>query len=426
MSKPDLTSANPHYVENVMALTKTKEVVASEDVFDAKGVKLIAKGAKIDEGMHERLVRFKLRKPLESSLGVEGGVNADSLVREAESLLADMQPLAALVKSSNAEAKSLSILKAVRLDGVSTMMLTMEEGAGHGALRHSVLATLTALAMGIKLNLNDSTLSSLAMAGILHDVGELYVSPEFRRPTRPLTPEEWKHIAAHPRIGQLVLEETTQYPKEVSIAISEHHERSNGFGYPRRVNEKSLSPLGKILMVSEVLCGIFPKGNYALERAGMAFKLISGEYPAALVSLISSVPPGDEQGPRPTVEDGKAAQLIARSQRIEQLINASLTPTEYFPDELKAVPAVAALVGQVRERLLMLRHAANSTGLFSCNDMELSPEDAAEIALELETIIYELEWRLRELARLVTLSILSMTAEQKQPFEIIITCLVSE
>jgi len=47
-----------------MKLAETTRVTASEDVYDANGIKLLAKGADITSALKERLVRHKLRKPL--------------------------------------------------------------------------------------------------------------------------------------------------------------------------------------------------------------------------------------------------------------------------------------------------------------------------------------------------------------------------
>jgi hypothetical protein len=97
MEKDDLNVVNPHYLQNVMDLAKTHEVIASEDIYDAKGVKLVSKGTRVNDSMQERLVRFKLRKPLENSLSVEGGVGPDLLLSEAQSVLDEVQPLSALM-----------------------------------------------------------------------------------------------------------------------------------------------------------------------------------------------------------------------------------------------------------------------------------------------------------------------------------------
>ncbi len=91
----DLTQPNAHYIKNVGNLAITHEVVACEDVLDEHGIKLVAKGAHIDPVLHERLLRFKLSKPLEVSLSVSDGLTPAKLVAEVETLLEKISPLGA-------------------------------------------------------------------------------------------------------------------------------------------------------------------------------------------------------------------------------------------------------------------------------------------------------------------------------------------
>ena len=76
MSESRLTSVNEHCLDNVMKLAQTTKVTTSEDVYDAHGTKLVAKGADITPAMKEKLVHHKLRKPLETSLSVVDGMTA--------------------------------------------------------------------------------------------------------------------------------------------------------------------------------------------------------------------------------------------------------------------------------------------------------------------------------------------------------------
>lgn len=407
-----LANANTHYVDNVIKLSTSHKVVASNDIYDERGTKLISKGAQLDPSMRERLVSFKLRQPLESSLATEKGVDNAMLLREAESLLDEMPALAALLQATDAKNQALAALKELKLDDVSTTVLSMGESNGGEVLRHNIQAALTAVAFGSHMKLDHNTLVDLALVGLLHDIGELYINPEFRNPTRPLTPEEWKHTAAHPRIGQIVIKETTGYSSAISAAIDEHHERANGFGYPRRLNSTNLSQMGKILLASEVLCGIFTKKGCAMKRATLAFKVIPGEYPPEIVSLISSAyrnsPPPSE------LEDEKRAQLVERTRRIMHNIDAALAPTDEPPTSIKSVPAAATLTNQARNRLLMLQRAMHATGLSSCSRLEITDSDAGQIVLEMETVIYEIEWRLRELSRQIILDMLGMQHEQQK------------
>lgn len=85
MNKSSFTTVNPYYLDNVMKAADRHEVVASEDIHNAAGIKLVAKGQRIDENMRERLIRFKLRQPLECNLTVNAGIGAaEILARQAE------------------------------------------------------------------------------------------------------------------------------------------------------------------------------------------------------------------------------------------------------------------------------------------------------------------------------------------------------
>jgi len=425
METPDLNVVNPHYLQNVMDLAKNHDVIASEDIYDAKGVKLVAKGTRVNDSLQERLVRFKLRKPLENSLSVEGGVGPDMLLAEAQSVLDEVKPLSALMQSGASGNAVLQVLKEVRFDKVSTLVLSMEQSGQSGAFRHAVLAAVTSVALGLRLHLDSGALLNLAVAGLLHDTGELYINPEFRRPTRQLTPEEWKHIAAHPRIGQLVLEEMTGIPRAVSTAIAEHHERPNGFGYPRQLTGDNISKLGKIMMMAELLCGIFPKQDHPLERACLAVKVIPGEYPADIVSLIASASRAAGAESQLPADASKHEEFVARAQRIEPMMNAALGYMETPLPGGKASSAASALVGQARERLLMLRRAMHATGLSGCGDLEITgASDQGDIVLELDSVSSEIAWRLRELSRQITLNLPSLDDGQREYFEKLVACLV--
>ena len=59
--KSELNNVNPHYLERVVDLSTNYDVSASEDIYDANGMKLLAKGTKIAPGVQEKLIRHKLK-----------------------------------------------------------------------------------------------------------------------------------------------------------------------------------------------------------------------------------------------------------------------------------------------------------------------------------------------------------------------------
>ena len=77
-----MLSVNKHYLEKVMDLAEEQDVNTTEDIFDSRGVKLIAKGTRISRGLQERLILHKLQKPLESCIALDGGIEINAIVAE--------------------------------------------------------------------------------------------------------------------------------------------------------------------------------------------------------------------------------------------------------------------------------------------------------------------------------------------------------
>ena len=99
-----------------------------------------------------------------------------------------------------------------------------------------------------KITEKEIDLDSIYMAGLLHDIGKLYI-PWFilTKPTS-LRPIEWEVIQSHPLIGaQVALK--LGYPKVAEI-IEGHHERIDGSGYP--YGKKNLSLETQIVALADL------------------------------------------------------------------------------------------------------------------------------------------------------------------------------
>jgi hypothetical protein len=431
MDKSGLTDVNPFYIRNMMKLSKDHDVVASEDIYSTRGMKLLAKGLNINDSVYEHLVNFKLRAPLETSMVVKDGVGAEALFEQAQALLDEVGPLSELLQTTNSTQKALSMIEETRLDQVGAMLVTM--GKSLGTLPHCVMVSLFSLAIGIGLGLGDDMLRALLLAGLLHDAGEFYIDREFLAPGRKLKPEEWKHVAVHPHIGNIVLRCVARYPESIATAIGEHHERPNGFGYPRHLVDKQLSLPGKILMASESLSGIFTSEHWTFPQVCLAVKLIPGEYPGELVSLFSNVsdqmsarqkaappPLGEEGAPSPSTKESPCAggepENVVQAppgagkecmgagdmdhmERIDKSICDMLETLEKM-QESTMEDSTSAFLGWIHKRMLVLKAAMRDTIFSPCRQLYADTDGESErVALEIRTVVHEMEFQLREVSR---------------------------
>ena len=57
---------NPHYLRAVTQVGDVQEVIAHADIFESNGIKLVAKGARIDSRLFQRLTQHRRAAPLDS------------------------------------------------------------------------------------------------------------------------------------------------------------------------------------------------------------------------------------------------------------------------------------------------------------------------------------------------------------------------
>lgn len=393
--------SNQHYLRHVAELSESNPVVTREDVYDVHGIKLITKGARVDHSVYERLLRYKLTKPIETMLNVEDAVSALELTELAEELMAANSHISQIVDTIDADGVALELVRRMRLDSTGSLMLSLQRKE-NVRLRHGLVVSLLAVGIGHKIQLPQQHVEALVCAGMLHDVGELYLDPAIYATTDNLTPDQWRQVASHPLIGETVIRETMDYPREVSRFVAEHHERISGYGYPRLLSGKSMTRAGICLGVAEQAAGILGQEKPDLGRLACAMRLVHGEFPAITVTMMDTVYRAlrDALGIPESLLHGTA--VITRSQELAQLLNRAI---EWIEAKEPSQPGIAMLIDFVRTRLLILRKSAHSAGIlgFTAPSVGTEAELPEGDIREIDHISHELWRRLKELPGLASL-----------------------
>jgi HD-GYP domain-containing protein (c-di-GMP phosphodiesterase class II) len=121
---------------------------------------------------------------------------------------------------------------------------------------------LRAVQVGEHLGLSAGRLRSLAIGGLLHDMGKLSVPDEILQKPGALTDEEYVVIRCHPEWGRSLVRELGGFPTEVERLVMDHHERLDGAGYPRGLGEASLDLETRIMSVCDVYDALMSKRVY--------------------------------------------------------------------------------------------------------------------------------------------------------------------
>jgi HD-GYP domain-containing protein (c-di-GMP phosphodiesterase class II) len=113
------------------------------------------------------------------------------------------------------------------------------------------VATL-AVEIGEQLGLSPNRLRSLAIGGLLHDIGKLSVPESILQKPAALDDGEYAEVKLHPERGRELLNELGGFDETVGRLVLDHHERLDGTGYPRGLEGGDLDLPTRILAVCDV------------------------------------------------------------------------------------------------------------------------------------------------------------------------------
>jgi putative nucleotidyltransferase with HDIG domain len=116
---------------------------------------------------------------------------------------------------------------------------------------HTRRVALLAVQVGEELGLPAGRLRTLAIGGLLHDVGKLRVPEEILGKPDALTDDEFSVIQRHPGWGDELLR-GLGFGRHVRRLVLDHHERLDGSGYPRSIDAAELDLDTRILSVCDV------------------------------------------------------------------------------------------------------------------------------------------------------------------------------
>jgi len=122
----------------------------------------------------------------------------------------------------------------------------------------SMLAAMFARHLGH----SDDAVFEAAMGGFFHDLGKARMPAKLLSAPRRLTPEEFSTMCHHPRAGYDYLMKISELSETVRLAALEHHERTDGTGYPDAKRGEHISILGKILSIVDIYDALSSRRSY--------------------------------------------------------------------------------------------------------------------------------------------------------------------
>ena len=105
--------------------------------------------------------------------------------------------------------------------------------------------------LGRHLGLDQESIVALRRGGYLHDLGKIAVPDEILKKGTNLTAEEWAIMKRHPITGETICRPLKSLRLVLPI-IRNHHEHSDGSGYPDGLRRGEIPLLSRVLQVVDV------------------------------------------------------------------------------------------------------------------------------------------------------------------------------
>ena len=204
---------------------------------------------------------------------------------------------------------------------MAQLLLSAAQAARPQAFEHAVAAMALAGALMIGHGGQTPEIRLAMLAGLLHDLGEMYIDPLHgeAETDRELDTLSYRQLVVHPHVGLLLIAQLTNYPGSVARAVAEHHERLDGSGYPHAKRGDGLSPLGRLMAVTDAALAALRGPHEQLLHASIALRAVPGEFDLAWVGQLSRA--ASEQPPlQPAMQP---AEIRARRAALEEVLQAA-------------------------------------------------------------------------------------------------------
>jgi HD-GYP domain-containing protein (c-di-GMP phosphodiesterase class II) len=138
------------------------------------------------------------------------------------------------------------------------------------AVRHSFAVAATAVTLGIWLELDDRTLATLARAALTMNVSSLALHDDCATVRGRLGPGHRSDIGGHPLLAARMLTQTPGIDLRWIDTVEQHHENTDGSGYPFGKRRDDIPLEARILRVADVWCALANPGADRIRGAPKA------------------------------------------------------------------------------------------------------------------------------------------------------------
>lgn len=128
--------------------------------------------------------------------------------------------------------------------------------------QHILLVTGIACAFGQHTGMSKADIAKLTQAGLLHDIGKVWISDAILDKPGKLSDEEFTIVKRHPVDGYNKLMEQGDVSPDILHGVKHHHEYLDGSGYPDGLMAQDIPDLTRILTICDIIGALLEERSY--------------------------------------------------------------------------------------------------------------------------------------------------------------------
>lgn len=399
------------YTEHLSAVNESNQVVATEDIFNSNGMLLIKQGLDLNPDIARRVLNHKLVKPLETQVDIDETVGAQRLYDDIGRLIDEFADCKAIHRALKLDNPTALECRHYAEYPLLRQKITVMAVRAPALYRKSLFCAWFALTLARQLKLPLLACEASFLAGLTHDVGLLHIDPAILTKTGDYTADEWRAMQSHTMITDMILSHVERLPETTRRAVREHHERSDGSGYPQGLFEEQLTVEGQVVAMADMLHAVADKRQQEMSSPLSLGELIpvlqinstvhTAPVYAATINTLKLL----EHRPSPAVDQSLLSSLV------EKLLTERRELDSRFVrlNALEGCLSEESQRPQVRSARLMLKRlwiTVTGSGLLSeplarwlehvrQEELEIAAPELAEISI----MYQELDWQLKQLTR---------------------------
>lgn len=134
-------------------------------------------------------------------------------------------------------------------NSVMQILAQLPENEAKHAMATALISVLICEEMGL---VHKAAVEKVALGSLLHDVGLNFIPKGISGKAKHLwTPEEYEIYEQHPLKGAEILRDLKDISADVLLIVAEHHENAQGTGFPKRIRDIKISPLGRVVGLAD-------------------------------------------------------------------------------------------------------------------------------------------------------------------------------